>query len=225
MMRSTIEHTKGHTMNTITLIGPDFSTFVKSIELVCNYKGISYQLSLEHEGKPLAIKDDSLLQLHPYKKVPILIDGDFILPESNAIARYLEHCGGATVFDVDPQKHAHIDAWASMLSIYAFRALITDYIIEIKNPSGPNAELNIEKLKSAQPAVLNTLQTINTQLAERDFLITEQFSLADAIILPMLGYHMQLPGDLNLLAEFPNLVKYYQRISALPFCKGVLHTA
>ncbi|TMO78079.1 glutathione binding-like protein [Pseudoalteromonas aurantia] len=130
-----------------------------------------------------------------------------------------------TVFDVDPQKHAHIDTWASMLSIYAFRALITDYIIEIKNPSGPNGELNFEKLKNAQPAVLNTLQTINTQLAERDFLITEQFSLADAIILPMLGYHMQLPGDLNLLAEFPNLVKYYQRLSALPFCKGVLHTA
>ncbi|MBQ4864736.1 glutathione S-transferase family protein [Pseudoalteromonas sp. MMG013] len=210
-------------MNTLTIIGPEFSTFVRSIELICKYKGVDYQLSLEYEGKALEISSDTLTKLHPFKKVPILIDGDFILPESNAIARYLEHFDGPSIFNSNPQVYGQIDAWSSMLSIYAFRALISDYIIEIKFPSGINDQVDMCKLTAAKPAVLETFRHINRQLAGNNYLVANQFSLADAIILPILDYHMNLPAQLNLLAEFPNIIAYYKRISALPFCKGVLH--
>ncbi|MBQ4850393.1 glutathione S-transferase family protein [Pseudoalteromonas sp. MMG012] len=211
-------------MNTLTIIGPEFSTFVKSIELICKYKGLDYQLSLEHEGKALEVSSDSLTKLHPYKKVPILIDEGYILPESNAIARYLEHFSRPSIFHSNPQVYGQIDAWSSMLSIYAFRALISDYIIEIKYPSGANNQIDMTKLTAAQPAALQTLHNINKQLANNHYLVANQFSLADAIALPMLDYHMHLPAHLNLLAEFPNVIAYYKRIHAMPFCKGVLHT-
>ncbi len=58
---------------------------------------------------------DEFTALHPGQKIPVLIDGDFVLPESGAIVNYLSdrHGNGQLTPAVGSQARARYDAWAS----------------------------------------------------------------------------------------------------------------
>lgn len=74
------------------------------------------------------------LALNPNGLVPVLVDGDFVLWESNAIIRYLANrYGGAHLYPVEPHARARVDQWLDWQTTalnrawsYAFLALVRD---------------------------------------------------------------------------------------------------
>ena len=213
-------------MNTLNIVGPDFSTFVRSIEMLCKFKSLPYTLQSRWQGEDVTLGSKALLKLHPYGKVPVLIDGDFILPESNAIARYLDTLTGPSVFASDTKQAALIDAWSNMLSIYGYRDLISLYVLVIKFPANQDGIPCLEALEKGKQAAHSTLKVLaekyNSQSKKTNWFLGEHFTLVDAILLPMLDYINALEGDLNLLNQYPELKRYYQAAFEYPHCTEVL---
>ncbi|MFT7775592.1 glutathione S-transferase family protein [Roseateles sp.] len=57
-------------------------------------------------------KEPEYLALNPNGLIPVLIDGDFVLWESNSICRYLANRQGATALLPDePQARARVEQW------------------------------------------------------------------------------------------------------------------
>lgn len=209
----------------LKIIGPDFSTFVRSIELICKFKSLPYELTHTWQDEEVTIGSPALAKLHPYSKVPVLIDGDFILPESNAIARYLDPRAKPSMFANNPQQTALIDAWAGMLSEYVYRDLISLYVIPIKMPQTQDGQPDPILVDKGTQAALASLEKLEAQLGTYQpdaWFMGSDFSLADAILLPMLDYINCLPAQLNLLPRFENLQRYFEGACNNPHCQAVL---
>ena len=80
------------------------------------------QLALEHKALPYERKvlsfsagdtrKPEFLALNPRHRVPVLVDGDFVLYESNAIVEYLDEAYPATGAPLFPGRRAHARARA-----------------------------------------------------------------------------------------------------------------
>lgn len=73
-------------------------------------------LNLEVELKHINLSageqySPEFLKINPQHKVPVLVDGDFVLTEGRAILCYLvnKNKPGSTLYPNDPQKRARID--------------------------------------------------------------------------------------------------------------------
>jgi len=212
-------------MNSLNIIGPDYSTFVRSIEIICKLKSLPYSLQSQWQGEDVTLSSQGLLKLHPYGKVPVLIDGDLTLPESNAIARYLDTLAGPTVFTNDTKQAALIDAWSNMLSIYGYRDLITFYVLVIKFPINQDGVPCAEALEKGKQAAHSTLRILEDNYdleSQSNWFLGGHFTLVDAILLPMLDYIHGLEGDLNLLNHYPKLKRYYRAAFEYPYCAEIL---
>lgn len=57
-------------------------------------------------------QEPGYLALNPNGLIPVLLDGDFVLWESNSICRYLAHRQGATaLLPAEPQPRARVEQW------------------------------------------------------------------------------------------------------------------
>jgi glutathione S-transferase len=124
------------------------------------------------------VTDPGFVALNPNAQIPVLIDGDFVLWESNAIIRYLCNAhGGANLYPSDARARARIDQWidwqATELNaswVYAFQALVR------KSPSHNDPGLIARSV--AQWTHMMTL--LNDQLAKTGGHVTgADFTLAD----------------------------------------------
>jgi glutathione S-transferase len=65
------------------------------------------------------------LKLNPRNKVPVLVDGDFVLSESRAILAYLVNSRkpGSSLYPVDPKQRAAIDQFLHYDATVVFPSL------------------------------------------------------------------------------------------------------
>lgn len=79
-------------------------------------RAVVYELGLEPEFVPVRLfkneqRQPDVVALNPNAKVPILVDGDFVLWESNAICAYLAH--GTDLLPTGRRERAEVDRWNS----------------------------------------------------------------------------------------------------------------
>jgi glutathione S-transferase len=118
------------------------------------------------------------LAMNPNGRVPTLVDGDFVLWESNSIMRYLtlEFGQGSSIYPTAPRIRAAIDRWM-------------DWTLSTLQPVDrpvfwglvrtPIAERDMVALQHAADAAAVQYRIIDSHLATRSFMEGEQFSLAD----------------------------------------------
>lgn len=95
----------------ITILGKTTSINVRKVLWTCEEAGITYQQ--EDYGSGFApTETDAFRALNPNAMVPVLIDGDFVLWESNSICRYLVRKAGRDgLLPSQPQACANVERW------------------------------------------------------------------------------------------------------------------
>lgn len=211
----------------VYILGPQFSTFVRSVMLACEEKGISYDYGFQPDGNEIGFKSDDHFALHPFGKIPVLLHGENSVFETASICRYLdEHFPDRPLQPADPTERSQADQWSAAISCYVDQALVRDYLLEFARPKGENGSIRMDKVAEHQPKVIETLQLLEKRLSVRSadqvFFCSAEYSMADAILTPMLDYLSTLPHYGELIANTPLLAAYTVAMQSRTSAKAVL---
>jgi glutathione S-transferase len=163
-------------------------------------------------------KTPAFLAINPHGKVPVLTDGDFALPESNAILWYVaethpaselvpRHDGSRAVL----QARARIAQWID----FAQTTLYGAYADWWNHALGEPAKRIPSVAESSLARLHRGLGIMETALADRAHIATPAFSLADLSNASMVfALQRRLPDD--PLAKFDHVRAWYERVRERP---------
>ncbi|TVT80874.1 glutathione S-transferase family protein [Pseudomonas sp. H3(2019)] len=152
------------------------------------------------------------ISLNPNAMVPVILDDDFVLWESNSIIRYLaSRYNGGHFYPVQPRARARVDQWidwqASDLNkswTYAFMSLVRH------SPEHQDSRA----LAAACRLWSRHMEILNRQLESTGAYVCEDgFSLADIPIGLSVNRWFETPLD---RPDFPAVSAYYERLSRRP---------
>lgn len=194
----------------LKILGRTSSINVRKVLWVCEELGIPY--SREDWGSGFrSTREEEFLRLNPRALIPVVIDGDDILTESNAICRYLaDRHGRDTLLPVAGAARAGVEAWMDWMIAdlnaswrYAVQALVR------KRPGFDNpAEIqrSIDEWNSL-------MRVFDTQLAGRGPYLCGAFSLADIVM--GLAVHRWQKSPITRL-DLPNVARYAEGLRQRP---------
>ena len=122
--------------------------------------------------------DADYLAMNPNSRVPTLVHGDFVLWESNSIMRYLvlQFAPGSTLYPSSPQPRAAMERWLDwqLSTLQPAERIVFWGLVRT-----PLAERDMAALQKATDTAGSLWQMIDTHLADRSFLESGAFTLAD----------------------------------------------
>ncbi|MDX2309443.1 MAG: glutathione S-transferase family protein [Hyphomicrobium sp.] len=183
-------------------------------------RAIRVMWMLEELGEPYTLdpkppRDPSLVALNPTAKVPILKDGDAIVIDSVAICQYLADKHGKLTFPAGTIDRAHQDSFTQFAVDELEGALWTTAKHTFVLPK----DIRIEAVKVVCKYDYDRgLAALSTRLADKTYVMGDQFTVPDLIIGHLLGW--------GLSTRWPipegNLDAYFERIRARPAYKTAL---
>ncbi len=198
-------------MADVTIYGPSPSTYVRSARLACAEKGIS------HDLQPLELGSDAHAKLHPFRKVPAMRHGDFVLFETGAIGRYVDRVfKGPALQPADGKELARMDQWMSAIADYCYQAMIREIVIQRVLVPMRGGKPDEAMIKAAWPKVEQQFGVVEQTLAKTPFLAGNSLSLADMLLVPILFYVKMQPEGGALLAKHKATSAWYDRLAARP---------
>lgn len=164
--------------------------------------GVQYELRFVDIMKG-AQKAAELLVLNPMGKLPILVDGDAVVTESAAIGLYLadRYSSGRLAPTPDDSARATYLRWS----------LFAPSVIE----PGSMAKAANWQFKASQAGWgdhESMVRAMESAVAGRQFLLGDQFSMADVIFGGTVRYMLRF----NMLEARPAFVAYSERLAARP---------
>lgn len=171
------------------------------------------RLGIAHDWVPVDIlagesRTPEFLTLNPNGRIPVLVDADRVLSESNAILHYLAH---ATVWlPTDPYAHAQVLQW-QFFEQYSHEPCIATsrYIVRYLG-SPPSRQAELEAKRDGGYAALGVMEQ---HLGERDYFVGTAPTIAD---ISLYAYtHVAHEGGFSL-ANFPRVRAWLERITAAP---------
>ena len=175
------------------------------------------ELALEHAHEPwgegsLELRSEAFLALNPNGLVPVVVDGDVVLSESNTICRYLASVAQRTdLLPAAPAARARVEQWMDWQATelnsawrYAFMGLVRKSA-DHADPAGIG--------KSAR-AWNEMMGLLDRQLDKTGAYVTgEQLTVADIVL--GLSTHRWLMTPIERPA-LPAVAAYYDRLCARP---------
>jgi glutathione S-transferase len=122
--------------------------------------------------------DPEYLAMNPNGRVPTLVDGDFVLWESNSIMRYLVLAYGkhSPVYPEDPKKRAGVDRWLDWTLSTLQPVDRPVFWALVRTPVEKRDMTAIQKDADAEAV---QWRIVDNQLAQRRFIEGDDFTLAD----------------------------------------------
>ena len=173
---------------TITPNNRKVVAFIKHFDLPVEIRQVDFKRQ-EHKSPEFAA-------LNPMQKVPVLVDGDFVLWESNAILAYLAGTFPETnALPTDLRGRADVDRWLHWQSAH-----LMPMMGGVK--TGDKTEEDVAPL----------LRVLNGQLEGRDY-ITGSLTIADFAVA---AYTLTSNADKFDYSDMPDLAAWRSRMSGLP---------
>lgn len=198
-------------MADIVIYGWDRSTYVWTVRMVCEEKGVTYAL------EPLDMKSEAHLALHPFGKMPVMRHGDFVLYETSAICRYIDATfDGVALKPARTDERARMEQWISVLNAYFYDPLIRRFVLQYVFAKREEREPDRAIIDAALEEARHHLGVLDAALKGRDFLAGDALSLADLFLVPILYYARLMPEGARLLKPFANVRRVHDGLMERP---------
>lgn len=199
-------------MATPIVYGPKYSTFTRSCLLALEEKGAAYDV---HEVDILqgAHQTPEHLARHPFAKVPAFSHDGFDLYEVCAILQYIDATfGDGSLQPGDAKARARMHQVIGIVDSYAYPPFITNIFIPRVVAPMLGGETDEATVEGAVPNAEKAVQTLDKLLGSSPFFCGDEVSLADLHVVPVLEYFSQTPEGEKLLADAPNLRRWWDAI-------------
>ncbi|MBB6095671.1 RNA polymerase-associated protein [Povalibacter uvarum] len=142
---------------------------------------------------------EDLLDLNPYHSVPTLVDRDLVLYDSRVIMEYLdERFPHPPLMPVDPVARAQF-----RLALYRIER---DWYGLVGQINDPDKKVGVKARKVLRDSVLASADVFQA----KPFFLSDEFSLVDATIAPVLWrlalWEIDLPPQAQAITRYMNLV-------------------
>ncbi|HEY4373271.1 MAG TPA: glutathione S-transferase family protein [Burkholderiales bacterium] len=199
---------------TITFYYGSGSPYAWRVWLALEHKKLGYDFRLLSFSEGDHRKPE-FLKLNPRGRVPVIVDGDFVLAESNAIVEYLEEQYPATppLFPGPTRHRAQVRRWVADIddSVDAAMGRMGEAVFD-----GADAAT----LAKAREGLLRELDYVAARM-EGDYLAGAQLTAADFALYPTVAmlarYDRRLPELAMVAACPPVLAAWAKRVEALPY--------
>lgn len=173
-------------------------------------------LGLEYELLPVKLqqgehKSESFLQLNPFGQVPVLVDGDVTIRDSQAILVYLaRRYGGEDWLPLDAEAMSKVMQW-----LFTAANEIQHGVAAARKHFLLNEQLDVNL---AQKKAHQILQIMDAQLSDRTWLECDRPTIADIACFP---YVALAPEGKISLDGYSNVTAWSERIKQLPGYVGM----
>ena len=165
---------------------------------------------VQHQRDPVSqLAPQSLKDVHPLAKAPVLIDGDITLVESGAMMEYLldqQDCNFLRPKKSDVNYYDYLQ-WLHFAEGSLSLPVITSLLLGFEKRSGDQA---IDGYIAKELAL--DLGFIDAQLTAHPFFAGNSFSAADIVM----TFLLESTAKQALLAPYPSIVKYLSKIQQRP---------
>ena len=193
------------------LYGALLSPFVRKVAVVLEEKGIAWELAMSNPGAP----DPEFQQASPFGKIPALVDGDFSLADSSAIAVYLDAKQPAPpVLPADAKARGRamwFDEYADTILGASGLKIVFNRLVGPKLLKLPCDEAIAVQGEAELPRILDYLEGV----VSGEGWLDGDFSLGDISVASMLKT-MSYVGHGPDAARYPKSAAWYGRVAARP---------
>jgi glutathione S-transferase len=167
--------------------------FCQKVRVVLAEKDLEYEKTLVDLRKQDQ-KTAEFLQLNPYGKVPVLVDEDTVVYDSTIINEYLdEEYPIPALMPEDSQGKAQVRT----LEDYCDNSFIPPTTVLLAQALKPEGERDEQRVEQAREELRRCLYFLREKLDGNQYLVGNQFTLADAafaprmIVLGRLGFEFE----------------------------------
>ena len=163
------------------------------VRVVLAEKGITVEIvEVDNNHKP-----EDLIDLNPYNTVPTLVDRELVLYDPRAIMEYLdERFPHPPLMPVDPVSRAR-----TRLALYRIEHDWYDLTQALESRGEKTAS-------KARKQLRDSLTSSAEVFAAKPFFLSDEFSLVDASVLPILWrlqhYEVELPRQAKAVLDYAN---------------------
>lgn len=153
------------------------------------------------------------LAMNPNARVPTLVDGDYVLWESNSVMRYLcmEYGKGTPIYPIDPKQRAAVDRWLDWTLSTVQPVDRPVFWALVRTPKEKQDMAQIRKDIDAEAPVW---AIADRQLSTRRYMEGDQFTIADIGVGLFARRWLGFTGIDK--PRFPHLERWYAEIASRP---------
>ncbi|CAA9590007.1 Glutathione S-transferase [uncultured Synechococcales cyanobacterium] len=173
-------------------------------ELDVDFESISVNLMAGEHRRP------EFLKINPAGRIPVLVDGDFMLTESVAIVLYLaEKYPDKGLIPTDLKQRAYVNRWLLFAATELEQPLwrISRHTALYREDQRLPGEVRLASQEFRFMA-----DVLEKHMQQRHFLVGDSVTVADFVV----AYTLDWANEAKLLDGFPKLLDYMKRMYARP---------
>ncbi len=195
----------------IQLYGHELSGNSYKVKLMLSLLGLDYEW-IKVDLMRGAHKQPDFLALNPFGQVPVLVDGETVLADAQAILVYLaRQYGGESWLPLDAEPMSRVIRWISTTSGEIRQGPESARLYHLFKAPNINLERAIQKSEFI-------LTQLNDHLAAQEWLELGHPTIADVAVFPYVA--LARDGQINLDA-YPHVLAWIDRVKQLPGFVGM----
>ncbi|AKF11790.1 putative glutathione S-transferase-like protein [Sandaracinus amylolyticus] len=183
-----------------------------------------YESEIDFEPRLVDFADPAssaeLFELWPVGKIPLLRDGDHLVPETTIIVEHLalHHAGARALIPSDPALALEARLWDRFFDLYV-GVPMQRIVLERLRPTDRRDPLGVDEARAALRTAYSMLEQ---RMATRTWAAGDSFGLADCAAAPVLFY-AEIAEPFS--STHPRVAAYLERLLKRPSFARVLREA
>lgn len=191
----------------LEIIGFLRSNFVRTVRMVAQEKGVAY------DHIPAMPHSDEVKAINPLGLIPVMRHDELELPESQAIARYIDTAfDGPALVPGDLKAAANVNRWVSTVNTAVDQMFMRKYVVEYAFHKDADGNVVRDVIDQTVKRLPKMFAMLDAAVAD-GFLGGDTFTMADCFLMPILAAVQNFPEGKACMENSPNLQAYFAKVS------------